>query len=91
MSSSKRNPEQTRQALLEAAFEEIYRVGFQAASLDRILDRAGVTKGALYHHFKNKLELGYAVLEEVVRPTMRACGGFCTGCWPTSASVWPAD
>lgn len=62
-----RTPDVTRQKLLAAAFEEIYRRGFQAASLDTILDQAGVTKGALYHHFPNKAALGYAVVDEVVR------------------------
>ena len=68
--STKRNPEDTREAILQAAFEEIWEHGFQAASLDRILSRTGVTKGALYHHFNNKLELGYAVIEDVIRPQM---------------------
>ena len=63
-----RRPDATRQKLLERAFEEIHRNGFRAASLDSILADAGVTKGALYHHFENKAELGYAVVEEVVRP-----------------------
>jgi TetR/AcrR family transcriptional regulator, transcriptional repressor for nem operon len=57
----------TRDKLLKAAFEEIYRRGFQAASLDTILAKAGVTKGALYHYFPNKASLGYAVVDEVVR------------------------
>lgn len=59
---------ETRQRLLEAAFEEIHRVGFQAASLHRILRRTGVTKGALYHHFPSKLALGYAVVDELLGP-----------------------
>jgi AcrR family transcriptional regulator len=54
----------TRRALLEAAYEEIHRFGYQAASLNAILERTGVTKGALYHYFKSKLQLGYAVLDE---------------------------
>ncbi|MES9924704.1 MAG: TetR/AcrR family transcriptional regulator [Candidatus Thiodiazotropha endolucinida] len=54
----------TRRSLLEAAYEEIHRFGFQAASLNAILERTGVTKGALYHHFSSKLQLGYAVLDE---------------------------
>jgi TetR/AcrR family transcriptional regulator, transcriptional repressor for nem operon len=62
-----REPGVTRKKLLTAAFEEIYRRGFQAASLDAILAKAGVTKGALYHHFPDKAALGQAVVDEVVR------------------------
>jgi TetR/AcrR family transcriptional regulator, transcriptional repressor for nem operon len=65
---ARRQPDVTRQKLLECAFEEIHRSGFRAASLDAILVAAGVTKGALYHHFASKRELGYAVVDEVVRP-----------------------
>ncbi len=63
----KRDPDKTRQDILLAAFDEIHRHGFQAASVDRILARTGVTKGALYHHFPNKKALGYAVVDELVR------------------------
>lgn len=62
-----RQPDVTRDKLLQAAFEEMYRRGFQAASLDTILANAGLTKGALYHHFPDKDSLGYAVVNEVVR------------------------
>ena len=58
--------EETRQKLLESAFDEIHKVGFQAASLSKILKDTGITKGALYHHFSNKLELGYAVVDEII-------------------------
>ncbi|HLB93107.1 MAG TPA: TetR/AcrR family transcriptional regulator [Terriglobales bacterium] len=63
-----RDPERTRERLLQAASREIYRSGFQSASLDTILASAGVTKGALYYHFKSKEALGYAVIEEVIAP-----------------------
>jgi TetR/AcrR family transcriptional repressor of nem operon len=63
-----RDPERTRQRLLHAAFREVYRAGFQSASLDTILASAGVTKGALYYHFESKEALGYAVVEEVIAP-----------------------
>jgi TetR/AcrR family transcriptional regulator, transcriptional repressor for nem operon len=66
-----RNPKRTRERLLQAAAREIYRSGFQSASLDTILASAGVTKGALYHHFKNKEALGYAVVEEIISPDTR--------------------
>jgi AcrR family transcriptional regulator len=64
--SRKREPDVTRDKLLRSAFTEIYRHGFQGASLDVILQKAGVTKGALYHHFPDKSALGYAVVDEVV-------------------------
>jgi len=63
-----RDPERTRERLLQAASREIYRSGFQSAGLDKILASAGVTKGALYYHFKGKQALGYAVVEEVIAP-----------------------
>lgn len=56
----------TRQKILFAAYKEIHLNGFQSASLSHILARTGVTKGALYHHFPNKTELGYAVVDEVI-------------------------
>lgn len=56
----------TRTKILFAAYKEIHLNGFQAASLSNILAHTGVTKGALYHHFPNKTELGYAVIDEVI-------------------------
>ncbi len=63
-----RKAEITREKILEAAAEEMYRVGYQAASLCDMLKRLGISKGALYHHFGSKLELGYAVLDDVLAP-----------------------
>ncbi|MBF0454487.1 MAG: TetR/AcrR family transcriptional regulator [Magnetococcales bacterium] len=60
----KRTPDETRELLLDAAFHEIYFNGFQGASLTTILAKTNLTKGALYHHFKNKKALGYAVIDE---------------------------
>ena len=56
----------TRAKILLAAYKEIHVNGFQAASLNNILAHTGVSKGALYHHFPNKTELGYAVIDEVI-------------------------
>jgi AcrR family transcriptional regulator len=69
-SPRKRNPDQTRERILAAAYEEIYHHGFRSASLETILTTAGITKGALYHHFSSKTELGYAVVDEVIRPVL---------------------
>jgi AcrR family transcriptional regulator len=65
-----RNPEATRKRILEAAFMEMYRKGFQGMRLDDVLKTTGLTKGALYHHFSNKRALGYAVVDEVILPIM---------------------
>src|SRR5438132_5141276 len=61
-----RDPERTRERLLQAAFREIHRSGFQSAGIDTILAATNVTKGALYYHFESKETLGYAVVEEKV-------------------------
>lgn len=66
-----RNARATREKIVQAAFEEIHAHGFQATSMNEIIKRAGTTKGALYHHFKSKTELGYAVIDEVIRPLMK--------------------
>jgi AcrR family transcriptional regulator len=62
----RRDPEATRLRILEAAFQEVYRNGFRAASIDQILAETGLTKGALYHHFPNKAALGYAIVDELL-------------------------
>ena len=71
-SAAPRDPERTRERLLQAASREIYRSGFQSAGLDTILASAGVTKGALYYHFKSKEALGYAVVEEIIAPDVHS-------------------
>jgi AcrR family transcriptional regulator len=60
-------PEETRRRILEAAFNEFYERGFQGGSLNGIVEKAGTTKGALFHHFNGKKDLGYAVVDEVVQ------------------------
>src|SRR6202167_2403532 len=61
-----RDPERTRNRLLQAAFREVHRSGFQSAGIDTILEATNVTKGALYHHFESKEALGHAIIEEIV-------------------------
>src|SRR4051794_9080658 len=65
-----RSPDATRRKILEAAFMEFYRNGFQGGSLNQIVKSAGATKGALFHHFAGKQELGYAVVDEVIGPIL---------------------
>lgn len=65
-----KNPQETRAKILMAAFLEFYKNGFQGGSLNRIWQNAGITKGALFHHFPGKQELGYAVVDEVIGPLL---------------------
>jgi AcrR family transcriptional regulator len=58
----------TRKLLVDAAFAEIHAHGFRPTGLDTILARAGLTKGAVYHHFESKTDLGHVVFDEIVVP-----------------------
>jgi AcrR family transcriptional regulator len=59
--------EATRDALVKSARKLFGRKGYANVSLDEIVAKARVTKGALYHHFDNKKELFRAVSEEIER------------------------
>lgn len=52
-----------RESLLEAATDSIRNKGFAATAIDELCAKAGVTKGAFFHHFKSKEALGIAVAE----------------------------
>jgi AcrR family transcriptional regulator len=56
---------QTRRDLLDAAQDVFTRRGFADASMEEIAERAGVTRGPLYHYFDSKQDLFAAVYEEV--------------------------
>ncbi len=60
----------TRQQILEKAFQLIYQNGYQATSIDKIIDKTAVTKGAFYYHFKNKEDMGVAMIREVIQPRL---------------------
>lgn len=63
-----RNLEKSRAEILEIAFLEVYRHGFQGVSVDDIVRKTSHTKGAFYHHFPTKLDLGYAIVDDVLKP-----------------------
>ena len=58
-----RSPEATRNALLDAACELANQSGVFGISVDRVIERAGVSKGGFFHHFPTKQSLLVAVVE----------------------------
>lgn len=60
-----RDAARTRTALLDAALEVFLRDGYAAAATEEIVAVAGVTRGALYHHFANKRDLFRGVVERI--------------------------
>ncbi len=72
--------QRTRDRLIAAAGEVISEKGFQAASLDEIAARAGLTKGAIYDNFDSKDQLFMAVVLQASRVRMQRFE------WPTGRS-----
>ncbi len=72
-----------RQAIVEAALEEFVARGFTATRLDDIAKRAGVAKGTIYLHFKDK----ESMFEELIRTAIVPLVGRITAPPPPGASV----
>ncbi len=62
-SNARRDPDRTRQRILDAATAEFARYGLGGARVDRIAARASANKRMLYYYFGNKDDLFLAVLE----------------------------
>lgn len=56
--------EATRRKILDAAIDVFGEVGYAAAGWGTIIERTGMTKGALYHHFDSKESLASAIIQE---------------------------
>lgn len=56
---------ETRASLIAAGREAFGTVGYAAASMDELTATAGLTRGALYHHFGDKKGLFAAVLDQI--------------------------
>ena len=62
----------TRQEILKKAFALIYSNGYGATSIDTLIAATQVTKGAFYYHFKNKEEMGVAIINEILKPALNS-------------------
>lgn len=60
----------TRLNILQKAFALVYANGYRTTSIDQVIATTQVTKGAFFYHFKNKDDMGLAMINEVMRPGM---------------------
>jgi AcrR family transcriptional regulator len=82
--SPKLPPEQRRQQLLRSASRLFLKHGYRGTTTEQIARNARLTKGALYHHFKSKEDVLFALLEERV-------GRFVTAINSVPGGAAPAD
>jgi AcrR family transcriptional regulator len=59
-------PEPSREQLMTAAIDCFARLGYQGTTIERIARTAGVTKGAIYYHFRDKEELLFETVKDRV-------------------------
>ncbi|MEU0879548.1 TetR/AcrR family transcriptional regulator [Lentzea sp. NPDC005914] len=71
--------ESTRQALVDSAVDLFTKRGYAGTSLDEVVKRARVTKGALYHHFSGKQALFEAAFAQVETRSIDSLTAVITG------------
>jgi AcrR family transcriptional regulator len=83
MRRTKEDAQQTRKSLLDAALSVFSQKGFAATRLEDVASAAGVTRGAIYHHFGDKAGLFMALIDEasqqggrVIEAAIEAGGSF---------------
>lgn len=65
---TKEEAQQTRQQIIDAARGVFHQHGVARATLEQVAKAAGLTRGAVYWHFKNKAELFFAIREDILDP-----------------------
>ena len=62
---------ETQDIIINKSFELFYEKGYNATSIPDILKETSLSKGAFYHHFKNKHEIGVKVIEVIIRKRIK--------------------
>ena len=81
-------PPDRRAAILEAALAEFAEAGFDGASYNRIIKRAGLSKGAMYYYFEDKTDLCRTALEHAVEHARARIGP--VDAFEDAAGFWAA-
>jgi AcrR family transcriptional regulator len=83
-------PLEQQQSILRAAFEEFAAHGFSGASLNRIIDAAGISKGSLYYYFDGKEDLYAHVARVEIGRLFDTAGPFPIPTARTPEAFWSA-
>ncbi|MBI9031172.1 TetR family transcriptional regulator [bacterium] len=70
MTHSKNEAQETRRTIILSALKLFSEKGFDATSISEICRNANITKGALYWHFKDKHDLYYQLISEIIREVL---------------------
>jgi len=62
---------ETQDLIINTSFELFYEKGYNATSIPDIMKKTSLSKGAFYHHFKNKNEIGKRVIEVILRKRIK--------------------
>jgi AcrR family transcriptional regulator len=79
--------EVTRRKIIAAAVELFNDIGYSNTGLGDIVERAGMTKGALYHHFSSKEALAEAIIEEASEILLTTFQGICRSSAPALENI----
>jgi len=86
-------PQEKREGLLEVAAQEFVQHGFEDASINRILERAQMSKGAAYYYFEDKVDLFCTVVQyaseslQLVDQELDIAALTAENFWPTFAEL----
>jgi TetR/AcrR family acrAB operon transcriptional repressor len=75
MRRTREESEKTRESILRAARNEFAQRGVSQTTMEHIAAAAGVSRGAVYGHFRNKSELFFAMRDKVALPMVDRIGG----------------
>lgn len=63
-----------QERVLEAALDEFSQKDFESASINKIIQKAGISKGSMYHYFQNKEDLYMHILDNIMEEKKKFLG-----------------